>query len=215
MEQPRTDRHEEALFDTEPSPQPDGVDAVASATGVAESVAPRAPADTPSGDSVADGVEHHLHENYIVLHRIMGAIFTAIMAFANLVGALIVFFSADLPGWLNALLPVAWVVLIGTMGWISWIWPPIEHRYTSYRVGALGIELRKGVVFRRIITVPRSRIQHTDISQGPLERQFGLATLHMFTAGTEHSEVNLPGLEHALALRIRDHLVVGGEDDAV
>ncbi len=224
MEPIRTDRHDESLFDTEPSPQPEVIDAAPSAPGMPDSSTTSAPpsadtvtrpAEAPPGDSIADGVERHLHENYIIVHRIVGAIVTAIMALSALVGAFIAILAADLPVWLNALIAVGWVILVATMGWTSWSWPPLEHRWTSYRVGPLGIELRKGVVFRRVITVPRSRIQHTDVSQGPLERQLGLATLHMFTAGTEHSEVDLPGLEHAIALRIRDHLVIGGEDDAV
>jgi membrane protein YdbS with pleckstrin-like domain len=84
-----------------------------------------------------------------------------------------------------------------------------------YRVDADGIEIRKGVIWRSVVNVPRSRIQHTDVSQGPLERNFALSTLHVFTAGTEHSEVTLAGLQHSRALRIRDHLLTGGEHDGV
>jgi membrane protein YdbS with pleckstrin-like domain len=215
MEPVRTDPHDEALFDTEPSPQPPG-DPASAATVPATAYADAGdPAAAPPQGSLADGRERHLHENYIVVHRIVGAIVTAIMGMSAVVGVVILLLVADLPSWLNVLLPIAWLVLVAGMGWIAWFWPPLEHRYTSYRVGPLGIELRKGVVFRRLITVPRSRIQHTDVSQGPIERQFGLATLHMFTAGTEHSEVALNGLSHAIALQIRDHLVTGGEDDAV
>ena len=48
-----------------------------------------------------------------------------------------------------------------------------------------------------------------------MERNFELSTLHIFTAGTEHSEVTLHGLEHGRALRIRDHLLLGGEHDGI
>jgi hypothetical protein len=70
-------------------------------------------------------------------------------------------------------------------------------------------------VWRSVVNVARSRIQHTDVSQGPLERRFGLAGLLIYTAGTDHAEVQLRGLDHATALRIRDHLLAGGGDDAV
>ena len=44
--------------------------------------------------------------------------------------------------------------------------------------------------------VPRSRVQHTDVSQGPLERNHGLGTLVVYTAGTDHAKVELGGLDH-------------------
>ncbi len=63
--------------------------------------------------------------------------------------------------------------------------------------------------------MPRSRVQHTDVSQGPLERSHGLGTLVIYTAGTEHARVELGGLDHGTALLIRDHLLPREENDAV
>ena len=221
METVRTDRHDESLFDTEPSPQPDeGASAHAAGTAPpASEVEASGPAvgpavDAAGGASIADGIERHPDANHVIVQRIVGGIVAAVMGFSSLVGLTIVFFTG-VPPWVLLLIGSAVVVVIGLMAWSAWAWPPLEHRYASYRVGPLGIELRKGVVFRRAITVPRSRIQHTDVAQGPIERPFGLATLHLFTAGTEHSKVELHGLRHEVALKIRDHLVTGGEDDAV
>ena len=44
---------------------------------------------------------------------------------------------------------------------------------------------------------------------------FGLGTLVIYTAGTDHARVELPGLPHTRALAIRDHLLPAGGDDAV
>jgi membrane protein YdbS with pleckstrin-like domain len=82
-------------------------------------------------------------------------------------------------------------------------------------VDASGILIRRGVFWRRVIHVPRSRVQHTDVSQGPLERGHGLGTLVIYTAGTDHARVDLHGLDHAAALAIRDHLLPGEGEDAV
>jgi uncharacterized protein len=71
------------------------------------------------------------------------------------------------------------------------------------------------VVWRRIINVPRSRVQHTDVSQGPLERSHELSTLIVHTAGTEHARVALPGLARATALGLRDQLLPRDDRDAV
>jgi membrane protein YdbS with pleckstrin-like domain len=71
------------------------------------------------------------------------------------------------------------------------------------------------VYWRTITSVPRSRIQHTDVSQGPLERRYGLGTLLVYTAGTQHSEVKLTGLELTVARGIRAHLLPSDDGDAV
>jgi membrane protein YdbS with pleckstrin-like domain len=78
-----------------------------------------------------------------------------------------------------------------------------------------GLEILRGVYWRTITNVPRSRIQHTDVSQGPLERGHNLGTLVVYTAGTQHSEVKLPGLELVVAQRIRTHLLPSDQGDAV
>ena len=91
----------------------------------------------------------------------------------------------------------------------------IAYRHASYKVDGQGIEIRRGVFWRTIINIPRSRVQHTDVSQGPLERTHELGTLVVYTAGTDHARVDLHGLAHARALRIREHLLPREESDAV
>jgi hypothetical protein len=71
------------------------------------------------------------------------------------------------------------------------------------------------VYWRDIVNIPRSRVQHTDVSQGPLERRYGLGTLVVYTAGTDHAKVSLSGLDHLIALRIREHFLPGAVGDAV
>jgi membrane protein YdbS with pleckstrin-like domain len=71
------------------------------------------------------------------------------------------------------------------------------------------------VIWRAVSNVPRSRVQHTDVAQGPLDRKYGLGKLIIYTAGTQHSRVELPGLEHQTALAIRDHLLPRQAADVV
>ena len=98
---------------------------------------------------------------------------------------------------------------------LSYRWPPRAYQHTSYRVDDQGIEIRRGVYWRVVINVPRSRVQHIDVSQGPIERRYGLGTLVIYTAGTDHAKVELEGLEHGRALRIREHLLPSESGDAV
>lgn len=96
------------------------------------------------------------------------------------------------------------------------LWPPIAHRHVGYRVDALGLEIHAGVWWRSVVTVARSRIQHLDVTQGPLERRFGLATLSIHTAGTQDATVSLGGIAHETAMELRDDLGAWSrEDDGV
>ena len=100
-----------------------------------------------------------------------------------------------------------WGAIVGLLSWSAHAWPPLAYRYASYVVAPDGMEIRRGVIWRLVINVPRSRVQHTDVSQGPIERKYDLGTLVIYTAGTDYASVHLPGLPHAEALRIRDHLL--------
>lgn len=173
------------------------------------------PVDLPSSPSIADGVEHPLDPRSVGLRRIVGWSVTGPILAGLLLAVLLVLFLAPLPGWAKALLALAGAAAMLGLAWLAHRWPAIEHRHSFYKVDGRGIEIRRGVVWRKVINVPRSRVQHTDVSQGPLERGHGLATLVIYTAGTSHARVDLHGLDHATALQIRDHLLAGEGDDAV
>jgi membrane protein YdbS with pleckstrin-like domain len=114
-----------------------------------------------------------------------------------------------------ALWGLAWVVANTAFALHLQRWPAIAYRHTSYRVDERGLEIRRGVFWRAVVNVPRSRVQHTDVSQGPLERRYGLGTLVVYTAGTEHAKVTLPGLDHGDAMQIRELLMPERGSDAV
>ena len=70
--------------------------------------------------------------------------------------------------------------------------------------------VRRGVLVRRLSLVPYGRMQFVDVSAGPLERAFGLATLRLHTAAAA-SDARIPGLPRAEAERLRDQLsTLGG-----
>lgn len=176
--------------------------------------------DQPSVDEhrsrIADGVERRVAPESIRVDRIASWITLLILAGGGAVAiGLTASLATALPTPLRLGLLGLWVVLTAGGIWLAQAWPVLQWRHTSFRVDERGIEIRKGVLWQRVINVPRSRIQHTDVSQGPLQRRYQLSTLIIHTAGTEHATVDLTGLSHATALRIRDHLISGEGDDAV
>lgn len=70
--------------------------------------------------------------------------------------------------------------------------------------------VRRGVMIRRLSVVPYGRMQFVDVTAGPVERSFGLATVRMHTAAAA-SDARIPGLAAAEAARLRDNLTVLGE----
>ncbi|MBK6734633.1 MAG: PH domain-containing protein [bacterium] len=180
------------------------------------------PAEVPPTVSVpavapAPGNDYlQLDPRHVTHGRMVGAVSTGIIAMVLSMALAIVFLVADGLAPAGRLLCAGVVVLvIAASGALAWSWPAAVHAHTTYRHGRDGLEISRGVWWRRVSHVPRSRIQHTDVSQGPLERRFGLATLRVFTAGTENAEVALAGLAHETATAIRDQLLAGTDDDVV
>jgi len=101
----------------------------------------------------------------------------------------------------------SWLLALGLLKFGGDGWVRLSHRYTSYRVGDEGIEIRRGVIWRTVVSIPGSRVQHTDVSRGPLQRRFEVAALIIHTAGTTGAIVELSGLEYRAALEIRDLLI--------
>ena len=165
---------------------------------------------------IADGESHPLDPRFISMQRTVGLIFVSVVTVVSIVGlSVLLWTSGDIPGWLRGLLPVLLLVLLVILAWHAHRWPQIDFRHTSYRVDDQAMEIRRGVFWRVVINIPRSRVQHTDVSQGPLERRYSLGTLVIYTAGTMHARVDLAGLEHGVAMRIREHLLPGRSGDAV
>lgn len=73
--------------------------------------------------------------------------------------------------------------------------------------------VRHGLLVRRLSIVPYARMQFVDVSAGPLERAFDLATVQLHTAAAA-SDARVPGLRPAEAARLRDRLTALGEDRA-
>lgn len=172
--------------------------------------------DRPDDDaSIVNGEYRHVDERSVFVDRVVGLGVTFGVAIAPFVGISVGWLFGGIPNWLYALLMAGWVALFGSIALISYKWPAIHHRYLTYRVDETGLTIRSGVVWRKVTSVPTTRVQHTDVSQGPLQRRYELATLIVHTAGTQDASVELAGLEHGVANRLRDHLLPEDRNDAV
>jgi membrane protein YdbS with pleckstrin-like domain len=96
-------------------------------------------------------------------------------------------------------------LLILSAAYTVW-WPSLRYRYWSYDLRSEELFLTHGVINRVRTTVPLRRIQHLDVSQDILEREFGLGRLIVHTAGSRSSDVVIPGLPLDTAERMRDEV---------
>lgn len=82
--------------------------------------------------------------------------------------------------------------------------PARVYRRLGYALDERLLRVVRGWLFHTDTVVPFVRVQHIDVTHGPVEKMFGLARLVVHTAGTHNSVVTLPGLSPETAAAIRD-----------
>jgi uncharacterized protein len=111
-------------------------------------------------------------------------------------------FAWSLPGGLALGLLVAVTQGIRALGW-----PFLSVAHWGYRLEPEVLLVQRGVLFRTLVAIPRSRIQHVDVRQGPLERLVGLVRIQVHTASGLGADGSIPGLAPDQAERLRNALV--------
>ncbi|MDQ3165269.1 MAG: PH domain-containing protein [Actinomycetota bacterium] len=99
---------------------------------------------------------------------------------------------------LVAAVPVAWSMIGRSVA--SWAYAERDD----------DLFVRRGIMFLRCEVVPYGRMQLVDVTAGPLQRHFGVATVHLHTASPD-TRARIPGLVPAEAARLRDRLTTLGE----
>ena len=91
----------------------------------------------------------------------------------------------------------------------------VRNRFRSwaYQERDEDLIVERGVLIRRLSVVPYGRMQFVDVTAGPVDRIFRLATVRLHTAAAA-SDARIPGLEREEAARLRDRLAALGEAKA-
>ena len=160
------------------------------------------------GDAPVEGAEWlRFDPRKVDLDREIAWIRSAVLSLLWLFGTIIVCFAADLSFRVCLLIGLLWIVATVGITMLGYHWPAVAYRHMRYRIDAELIEIESGVFFRTRVTVPRTRVQHLDVSQGPLQRRHGLGVLSIYTAGNAYSLVTLAGLGYEVAQQLRDRLL--------
>jgi len=98
-------------------------------------------------------------------------------------------------------------ILIPLLGFFAVVIAPNRrYRRLGYALHPTMLQVVRGWLFHADTVVPLVRVQHIDVTRGPLDKSFGTATLVVHTAGTHNSIVTLPGLAPDKASAIRDEI---------
>jgi len=84
----------------------------------------------------------------------------------------------------------------------------LEFKHKSYAIRERDLVYNEGYIWRSSTVVPFNRVQHCEVSQGPVERLFGLSELKVFTAGGSSSDISIPGLKPDTAERLKEYIVI-------
>lgn len=162
---------------------------------------------SPAQLTEADSGFQPLAANWLRMERrswhILIAIVSAVLVLGWLVLGLFIRHSFDAWQWLF-LVPI--VTIIALLIWAAYFFPRRGFQATSWRLHPHGFEIRRGIWWRHRIFIPKDRIQHTDVHQGPLQRAYGLASLVLNTGGTHEPSITLDGLDMPLAESLREQL---------
>lgn len=149
-----------------------------------------------TGRLTLDGQWHQISPRYVVSQFVQNAILlVVVIAVAAVLGLVLHQVWVWIPAGVIVLLTLVTLVIL-----------PRQAKAIGYMLRADDIVFRKGILWQRVIAVPYGRMQLVDITQGPLDRAFGVSQLKMVTAAAT-TGVQIPGLAQSAAEALRDTLI--------
>lgn len=120
------------------------------------------------------------------------------------------FFGLCVVGWLILMVPIL-------------LWIPAFYRSLEYVVDSDSVKMKKGVFWRKRVTVPYPKITNVDVTQGPVQRMFNIGTVHVQTAGAGGAQGaqaelgllgvrDLDGLKDTIMERVRGYTIPTSEE---
>lgn len=92
----------------------------------------------------------------------------------------------------------------------------LSFRFRAFAVREHDIVYQQGWLIRKKEFCPLSRVQHCSINAGIFERKYGLATLEVFTAGSNGADIAIKGLTAEQATLLKEMIIKkAGQDDNI
>ena len=136
-------------------------------------------------------------------HRTIQLIAWTIFYVFVTIGLNIAFWQSETPMFPWIAIVIGWLAL----GGLQYILIFRAHKFKGFAMRRHDLTYRKGWLYKKEVTVPYKRIQHVDVKQGLIERQFGLAKLNLYTAGGHSSDLTVPGLRIEDAQQFKSYII--------
>ncbi|MDI9640006.1 PH domain-containing protein [Kamptonema cortianum] len=157
-----------------------------------------------SADPLSSLPWQHLEPQVKALWRIQNLISSFVTLGFALIPILV--FSSKVPEY-GSMLWAGWgalgVLLLGIGQW------KVSRSYDmfTFSLGEEDLVVASGIFWRNWKFVSRNRVQHVDISAGPIARSLGLVEVSVYVGGLATAVVTLPGLTETRGDLIRKHLI--------
>lgn len=101
------------------------------------------------------------------------------------------------------------IIIFGIAIWggLSTLFGSLADKRKFYALREHDISYKSGVIFTKMVSQPILRIQHVELSRGPIDRKIGLAKLQVFSAGGALHTFEIPGLPIDEAQKIRQFIL--------
>jgi membrane protein YdbS with pleckstrin-like domain len=135
--------------------------------------------------------------------------FPALNAFANSVFWFVILLAQILVDIFIQQVNFPWFVtpIIIAIAIYSAVFSYFSAKARGYAIDEFDVYFKQGIWWKKQTALNYSRIQHIDISHGPLERRFKLATIKFFTAGGMGSDLSISGLPSETAEYLRQQIL--------
>jgi membrane protein YdbS with pleckstrin-like domain len=139
-----------------------------------------------------------LEKNYLKVERIVFFITTFLLIAAGIAA----FYFIESIRLTNIIFTsTAVFIVIRIIGWIA---DSLNYRFSGYALRQHDVLYRKGWFIRKTRVVPINRIQHVSVQSGPIERMYKLASVSIYTAGSDHADFTIRGISETTASQIKD-----------
>lgn len=147
--------------------------------------------------------------SFVELHHNYGKIVKFNSAVTFVIGvavAAVLFFSIEET---EKIYGIVAVLLLSTL---LGLFPLLSYRRKKYAFRLHDVLFKKGLFYKSVHISPYIRLQHVVIRQSWLAKRLGLATLSLYTAANNHSDISIPGLTLEEAERWKSFLLNRLED---
>jgi membrane protein YdbS with pleckstrin-like domain len=166
------------------------------------------PTDTPPQDEQPEPIAQAPSDRERGLHpavqigwmvgRLINAVFLGVMA---------VVAEANLARWLPMRPPLLGVLVFVVVLLLGLWHARVLYRRWTWALREDDVMARFGVIWQVSRSIPRVRVQHVDVSSGPIDRALGLAEVSLHVAGSAGAVLTIPGLAPAEAEALRKSLL--------